>query len=39
GKAQSRVGRKMAHVTVLTDAPNDDVAVADIVKTVEGLWY
>ncbi len=39
GKEQSRVGRKMAHVTVLTDAPNDPTAVADIISTVEGLWY
>ncbi|MEO0519098.1 MAG: 5-(carboxyamino)imidazole ribonucleotide synthase [Cyanobacteria bacterium P01_A01_bin.116] len=39
GKQQSRLGRKMAHVTVLTDTPNNDIAVANIVKTVEGLWY
>ncbi|MGD1898545.1 MAG: 5-(carboxyamino)imidazole ribonucleotide synthase [Phormidesmis sp.] len=39
GKKQSRVGRKMAHVTVLTDSSNDDRAVADIVQRIESLWY
>ena len=39
GKKQSRVGRKMAHVTVLTDSSNDDRAVADIVQRIESIWY
>ncbi len=39
GKGQSRVGRKMGHVTVLTDAPNDDAAVDALIQKVERLWY
>ncbi len=39
GKKQSRPGRKMGHVTVLTGAPNDDAAIAEAIRTVENLWY
>ena len=39
GKKRSRPGRKMGHVTVLTDSPNDDAAIAKTIKTVEDLWY
>ncbi|MGB3300770.1 MAG: 5-(carboxyamino)imidazole ribonucleotide synthase [Phormidesmis sp.] len=39
GTRQSRVGRKLGHVTVLTDAANDDVAIAEAIATVERLWY
>jgi 5-(carboxyamino)imidazole ribonucleotide synthase len=43
GKRQSRPGRKLGHVTVLTGSSDDDraddTAVAAIVKKVESLWY
>ena len=39
GKSQSRIGRKLAHVTVLTDGINDDTAVAEIIQSIESLWY
>ena len=39
GKKQSRLGRKMGHVTILTDSPNDDAAIAEVIRTVENLWY
>lgn len=39
GKAQSRIGRKLAHVTVTTDKPKDDAAVARIIQRIETLWY
>ncbi len=39
GKKQSRPGRKLGHVTVLTDSPNDDAAIAEAIRTVENLWY
>ncbi|MEM8503649.1 MAG: 5-(carboxyamino)imidazole ribonucleotide synthase [Cyanobacteria bacterium P01_D01_bin.1] len=39
GKAQSRPGRKMGHVTIFTDSPNDDAAIAKTIQTVENLWY
>lgn len=35
----SRVGRKMGHVTVLTDTPNDDAAACAIMEQVEQRWY
>ena len=38
-KQQSRIGRKMGHVTVLTDRPTDDTAVAAIIQKVENIWY
>lgn len=39
GKTQSRIGRKLAHVTVTIDKPNDDTAIADIIQRIESLWY
>ena len=39
GKKQSRIGRKLAHVTVLTDSANDDTAIAEIIQSIESLWY
>ncbi|MGC1305811.1 MAG: 5-(carboxyamino)imidazole ribonucleotide synthase [Phormidesmis sp.] len=39
GKKQSRLGRKLGHVTVLTDAPNDRNAVNSTIQQVEQLWY
>ncbi len=39
GKRQSRIGRKLGHVTVLTDAPKDSAAVAEAIAHVESLWY
>ncbi|MEL7069976.1 MAG: 5-(carboxyamino)imidazole ribonucleotide synthase [Cyanobacteria bacterium J06581_3] len=39
GKTQSRIGRKLAHVTVLTDGSNNDAATAEIVRSIESLWY
>lgn len=39
GKRQSRVGRKLGHVTILTDTPNDSAAVAEAIANVESLWY
>ncbi|MBE9060843.1 5-(carboxyamino)imidazole ribonucleotide synthase [cf. Phormidesmis sp. LEGE 11477] len=39
GKKRSRPGRKMGHVTILTDTPNDDEAIAKAIKAVEDLWY
>ncbi|MEO0886879.1 MAG: 5-(carboxyamino)imidazole ribonucleotide synthase [Cyanobacteria bacterium J06648_10] len=39
GKTQSRIGRKLAHVTVLTDGSNDDGTIAEIVRSIESLWY
>ncbi len=39
GKAQAHLGRKIGHVTILTDSPNDDAAIAKAIQTVENLWY
>ena len=39
GKAQSRIGRKLAHVTVLTDGLNEDTAIAEIIQRIESIWY
>ena len=39
GKQQSRIGRKMGHVTVLTDAPNNPRTIADVIEQVEQIWY
>lgn len=38
GKA-SRPGRKLGHVTLLTDSPNDSAAIATLIESVETLWY
>ncbi|MEL6159146.1 MAG: 5-(carboxyamino)imidazole ribonucleotide synthase [Cyanobacteria bacterium J06627_32] len=39
GKKQARVGRKMGHVTVLTDSANDDVAIVQLLERIEACWY
>ncbi|MGB7249393.1 MAG: 5-(carboxyamino)imidazole ribonucleotide synthase [Phormidesmis sp.] len=39
GKKQSRPGRKLGHVTILTGASSDGPAIASAIKTVERLWY
>ncbi len=39
GKQQSRVGRKMGHVTILIDAPDDLEATAEAIRQVERIWY
>ena len=39
GKKESRVGRKMGHVTLLTDAKKGDAAIAEMIQRVEQLWY
>ena len=39
GKRQARLGRKMGHVTVLTDAIQESTAVEAIIQTVEQRWY
>ena len=39
GKEKSRVGRKMGHVTILTDRPNDDTAACALIEQVEKHWY
>lgn len=36
---RSRPGRKMGHVTILTDSPSDDRAIAKTIEAVEELWY
>ncbi|MGB3295688.1 MAG: 5-(carboxyamino)imidazole ribonucleotide synthase [Phormidesmis sp.] len=39
GKESSRPSRKMGHVTILTDSPNDDAAACAIIEQVEQIWY
>lgn len=39
GKRQSRPGRKLGHVTVLTGSSDTDVAVREAIAQVENLWY
>ena len=39
GKRQSRIGRKLGHVTILTDASTDSTDVDKLIKSVEHLWY
>ncbi len=48
GKTRSRIGRKLGHVTVLTEtttlnaAPDTvatDTAIAEIIQNIESLWY
>ncbi|MGB3668737.1 MAG: 5-(carboxyamino)imidazole ribonucleotide synthase [Phormidesmis sp.] len=39
GKTRSRIGRKLAHVTILTDTASDNATIAEIIQTVEALWY
>jgi 5-(carboxyamino)imidazole ribonucleotide synthase len=38
GKTQSRIGRKLGHVTVLLDSPDREVA-RDVAERVESIWY
>ncbi|MGB3574121.1 MAG: hypothetical protein WBA01_18945 [Phormidesmis sp.] len=33
------MGRKLAHVTILTDTASDNATIAEIIQTVEALWY
>ncbi|MEL7142298.1 MAG: 5-(carboxyamino)imidazole ribonucleotide synthase [Cyanobacteria bacterium J06554_3] len=39
GKKECRPGRKMGHVTVLVDSPNDATTLDSLAKEVECLWY
>ena len=39
GKSQSRLGRKLGHVTVLTGSSDRDRAVREAIAQVESLWY
>ena len=39
GKKQSRMGRKLGHVTILTDAPIDSADLDSLIASVERLWY
>jgi 5-(carboxyamino)imidazole ribonucleotide synthase len=38
GKAESRPGRKLGHVTVLLEQADRDAAIA-VVQQIEGIWY
>jgi 5-(carboxyamino)imidazole ribonucleotide synthase len=38
GKTQSRIGRKLGHVTVLLDSPDREIAT-DVAERVESIWY
>ncbi len=38
GKTESRLGRKLGHVTVLLDNQNRDEAM-DVARTIESIWY
>ncbi|MBF2080624.1 MAG: 5-(carboxyamino)imidazole ribonucleotide synthase [Synechococcales cyanobacterium T60_A2020_003] len=42
GKAESRPGRKLGHVTVLLDAPTPQERrsqAEEVIRVVEGIWY
>ena len=39
GKKQSRIGRKLGHVTILTDGSIRSADVDGLVERVESLWY
>ena len=39
GKKQSRVGRKMGHVTVLLPDTNSPEAIESVINQVERIWY
>lgn len=39
GKQQSRIGRKMGHVTVLTGDVKGRDAIAGVIRQVEQIWY
>ncbi|MEA5620274.1 5-(carboxyamino)imidazole ribonucleotide synthase [Cronbergia sp. UHCC 0137] len=38
GKSESRIGRKLGHITVLLEQPNQD-AVNTLIQTIESIWY
>lgn len=38
GKTESRLGRKLGHVTVLLETPDQNVA-SEIAHTIESIWY
>ncbi|MEM6449596.1 MAG: 5-(carboxyamino)imidazole ribonucleotide synthase [Cyanobacteria bacterium P01_D01_bin.105] len=39
GKKPSKIGRKMGHVTVLTDDPDSSGTVEHIIERIERVWY
>lgn len=39
GKRQSRIGRKLGHVTMLTDASTGSADLDSLIASVERLWY
>ena len=39
GKRQSRIGRKLGHVTILTDTLINSVDIDNLIESVERLWY
>ena len=39
GKKQSRIGRKLGHVTVLTDTPINQTDPHRLIDAIECLWY
>ncbi|MEM9908574.1 MAG: 5-(carboxyamino)imidazole ribonucleotide synthase [Cyanobacteria bacterium P01_D01_bin.44] len=39
GKAESRPGRKLGHVTVITDTTKSDAELANLIHRVESCWY
>ncbi|MEO0770800.1 MAG: ATP-grasp domain-containing protein, partial [Cyanobacteria bacterium J06649_4] len=39
GKREARPGRKLGHVTVLTDSCSDDAAVDALIQKIEKIWY
>ncbi|MCW6035471.1 5-(carboxyamino)imidazole ribonucleotide synthase [Spirulina subsalsa FACHB-351] len=39
GKAESRPGRKLAHITVLSEEPLDEAGGLAIAQPIEQLWY
>ena len=39
GKKQSRIGRKLGHVTILTDTSTDSADLDRLIASVERAWY
>ncbi|MGB3768087.1 MAG: 5-(carboxyamino)imidazole ribonucleotide synthase [Phormidesmis sp.] len=39
GKKQSRIGRKLGHVTILSDTSTDGADLDNLIAAVERLWY
>lgn len=39
GKKQSRLGRKLGHVTILADTSRESADIESIIQAVERLWY